>query len=148
MFLCLGRRSSKALGSCNTITACSFQERVKSRQDIPEGPSPVAAGTLSAVTKEVCGTGDKAAGLWEGDARNGLPEDMVEANSNALFYVHGRSSVRGGVERSIHCALPRRADVVGALGDRRRRALLGTIRRDSRDSAASAPTMPPRAELR
>jgi hypothetical protein len=124
MFLCLERRRSKALESCNTITACSFQEHTKPRQDIPEWPSPVASGTLSAVMKEVCGTGDAAAGLWAGDARNGLPDDMVEANSDALFYVHGRSSGRSGVERLL-CAHRVVLMVVGAWGDRRRRLYLG-----------------------
>jgi hypothetical protein len=74
---------------------------MKSRQDIPGRPSSDASGTLSSVTKEVCGTGDEAAGSCKRDARNGLPDDMLEAKSNALFYVHGRNSVRSGVEHLL-----------------------------------------------
>jgi hypothetical protein len=91
MLLCLGRRCG--LEPCNTITAYSFEERMKTRQLIPERPSPDTSGTLlSAVIKEVCGTGEEAAGCWEIDARNGFPDDMLGVKSNALFYVHGRGS--------------------------------------------------------
>jgi hypothetical protein len=93
MFLCLERRRNGTLEPCNTITACSSEKRKKTRQGIPERPSSGTPGTLlSAVIKEVCGTGDEAAGLYERDARNGFPDDMLGVKNNALFYVHGRSS--------------------------------------------------------
>jgi hypothetical protein len=64
MLLCLERQRNGALGFCNTITAYSFEERMKSRQDIPKRPSSDTSGTLSsAEIKEVCGTGEGAAGL-------------------------------------------------------------------------------------
>jgi hypothetical protein len=44
------------------------------------------------VIKEACGTGEEEAGLYKSEARNGLPDDMLEFKNNALFYVHGRSS--------------------------------------------------------
>jgi hypothetical protein len=90
MLLCFWRR---VLEPCNTVTAYSFIERMKTRQLIPERPSSDTSGTLlSAVIKDVCGTGEEAAGLCGTDARNGFPDDMLKVKSNALFYVHGRGS--------------------------------------------------------
>lgn len=89
MFLCLLRRRTGTLEPCNTITAYSFfgvRMKFKAGKVIPERP-PSSDTLLSAVIKEVCGTD---AGLCEGDARNGFPDDMLRVKSNALFYVHGR----------------------------------------------------------
>jgi hypothetical protein len=87
---------------------------MKSRQIIPARPSSDASGTLlSLVMKDVCGTGDEAAGKCGMDARKGFPDDMVEVKSNALFYVHGRS-LSEAVWSSC-CALRLVLMVVGAL---------------------------------
>ena len=89
MLLCLLRRRIGRVEPCNTITACSFSQSMKARQYIPERPSSGAADTLVlAEMKDVCGTGDEAAGWCERDARKGFPDDILEVKSNTLFYVH------------------------------------------------------------
>lgn len=116
MFLCLLRRRIGVVEPCNTITACSFLIGMKARQGIPERPSSGTADTLLlAEIKEVCGTGDEAAGLYERDARKGFPDDMLQVKNNALFYVHGRGSVRSGVEQLL--CLTTRADGLSASGN-------------------------------
>jgi hypothetical protein len=71
----------------------THENQGKAGKVIPERASPdTSDALLSAVLiKEVCGTGDDAAGLFGRDARKGFPDDMLRARSNALFYVHGEA---------------------------------------------------------
>jgi len=106
MLLCPLRWCTRDIEPCNTITARLLRESTKARQNIPKRPSSGAADALlSAEMKDVCGAG--AAGRWEvgggledgscggllyeTDARNGFPEDMLKTRSNTLFYVRGGS---------------------------------------------------------
>jgi hypothetical protein len=119
-FFVLGGSASSS--PVTQVTAYSFEERMKSRQGIPERASSSTPDTLlSLVTKEVCGTGEDAAGLCGRDARNGFPDDMLKFKSNALFYVHGRSAQEA--MWSSCCALPLVLMVVGVLGKQRRHHL-------------------------
>jgi hypothetical protein len=120
MLLCPLSRGD--LEPCNTITARSPSIGTEARQNIPERPSSGAADA-DPLLNDVCGAGaagrrgcvDAIGGagweLYETDARNGFPEDMLKTKSNALFYVCTWEELKRGVE---HLLCPNAgADVVG-----------------------------------